>query len=119
MWQPPDAITQTGSFSSLGITVLSGAVVPALPATTPATCVPWNEKLRSSGRRPFSPAAGAAKLRATITFGEVKRNDVSPLGKPGGNAYPSGERNGFVTSMPSSTIATFIPSPVAPVSVWN
>ena len=59
-----------------------GAVVPALPAAIPATCVPWNEACRSSARRLRSSAPTPTKARATITFGVVHL--VPPFGKPAG-----------------------------------
>ena len=60
----------------------AGAVVPALPAAIPATCVPWNDARGSTARRPGSPEPGPGNARATITFGVVHR--VPPFGKPGG-----------------------------------
>ena len=76
---------------------------------TPATNVPWNERSRSSGAL-FAP--GPAKPRATITFGVVA--PPGPFGKPGGYENPVGSRNGCSWSTPSSTTATFTPSPRAP-----
>jgi hypothetical protein len=49
---------------------LSGCVDVGLdPAITPATCVPWKERSRSSGVA-FAP--GPANPRATMTFGVVE-----------------------------------------------
>ena len=87
---------------------VAGAVVPASPADTPATAVPWNENWRSTASLPCGPEYGPGNAFATITFGVVRL--VWPLGKP------AGLRNGFVLSTPSSTIPIFTPSPRAPVS---
>jgi hypothetical protein len=81
---------------------------------TPATNVPWKDCSRSSGAL---LAPGPAKPRATMTFGVVA--PLGPLGKPGGYENPTGLRNGWFSSTPSSTTATLIPSPEAPVSPAN
>src|SRR6188508_2454138 len=51
-----------------------------------------------------------------MTFGLVP---PGPFGNPGGNENPAGLRKGCVSSTPSSTTATFTPSPVAPVTAVN
>ena len=80
----------------------------------PATCVPWKDESGSSGRCPGAPEFGPGKTFATITFGVVYF--VSPLGKPAGYEKPAGLKNGFVWSMPSSTMPILIPVPSAPVT---
>ncbi len=60
----------------------AGAVVPALPAAMPATCVPWNEFCGSTASGVRSSAPVPTKERATITFGDV--HFVPPFGKPAG-----------------------------------
>ncbi len=95
--------------------MLAGAVVFATPPITPATNVPWKEFVSSSGCRDSDVDSLSGKnARATITFGVVKPG--TPRGKPAGNDMPSPLRNGCLGSMPSSTTATFTPSPPAPVA---
>ena len=62
--------------------VPAGAVVPALPAAIPATCVAWKDACGSKASRLLSSAPAPTNERATITFGVVHL--VPPLGKPGG-----------------------------------
>jgi hypothetical protein len=93
------------------------AVVPATPAAIPPTCVPWKEACGSSASRPGRPAPGPGKARATITFSFVQRRP--PRGKPAGYEKPTGLKNGFAWSTPSSTTAIFTPAPRAPVAVQN
>jgi hypothetical protein len=88
--------------------------VPAFPAAMPATCVPWKLARGSSASRPRRPAPGPGKERATITFGLVQRR--APLGNPAGYWRPSGAKNGFDGSTPSSTTPILIPVPRAPVA---
>jgi len=89
--------------------------VPESPAAIPATCVPWKDEFGSTGSRPALPECGPGKTRATITFGVVA--DLWPFGNPGGYERPAGLKKGFVWSMPSSTIAIFMPVPSAPRSL--
>ena len=91
--------------------------MPASPAAIPATWVPWNEALRSSGSRPALPDPGPGYERATITFGVVYA--TWPRGKPAGKVYPAGSRKVLVWSIPSSTTAIFTPWPVSPVELEN
>src|ERR1043166_5333988 len=100
-----------------GWSLPAGAQVFASPAAIPATCVPWNEALRSSGSFPAAPDPGPGKARATMIFPFV--NCVSPSGKPAGGVKPAPLRNGFVLSTPSSTTPIFTPSPLAPVVWWG
>ena len=67
------------------------AVVPAMPAAIPATCVPWNDEAGSTASRPGSPAFGPGKTRATITFGVVR---ATPRGNPGDTRSPWDRRTG-------------------------
>ncbi len=86
------------------------AVVLALPAAMPATCVPCPDWAGSKGRRAyFHVVPAGAKARATITFAVVYA--ACPLGYPAGIAYPAGEKYGWRWSTPSSMIAIFKPSP--------
>jgi hypothetical protein len=112
--QPPDRFTQTSAVFSSLMTVLSGAVVFSLPAMIPATCVPWKETRASSGSRPSAPEPGPGNDRATITFWFV--NCALPFGNPDGTGSPLSAKNGFRSSIPSSTTATLIPSPRNPVA---
>jgi hypothetical protein len=100
-----------------GWSLPAGAHVPASPAAMPATCVPWNDALRSSASLPAAPLPGPGNARATITFPLV--NCAAPCGNPAGAVKPFPERNGFELSTPSSTIPIFTPSPFAPVAWWN
>src|SRR5918992_5999624 len=90
----------------------AGASVPALPAATPATCVPWNDTLGSTARRLRASVFAPTNERATITFGVV--HFVPPFGNPAGYWSPAGEKNRLVWSTPSSTMAILIPSPDPP-----
>src|SRR5439155_24775416 len=83
-WQPPsDALhlIPPGPSEST-IVEVAGAVVPASPADTPATAVPWNENCRSTASRPSGPEPGPGNALAPITFGVVRF--VWPFGKPAG-----------------------------------
>ncbi len=104
-WQPPSA-------SPHWPRTPAGTSVPARPAMMPPTNVPWNELSRSSGEE-FAPRL--AKPRETITFVVVP----VPFGNPAGYEKPVGSKKGCSTSMPSSTTATLIPSPRAPVTPAN
>ena len=106
-WQPPCASEQNPGTPA-------GTSVFSRPAMTPATKVPWNDCSRSSGAL-FAP--GPAKPRATMTFGVV--DPPGPFGNPAGYERPVGARNGCSWSTPSSTTATLIPSPLAPVRPEN
>ena len=68
------------------------ALVPALPAAIPATCVPCPD---SSGSKASLAervlAVGGANARATITFAFVYWS--WPFGKPPGIVYPPGAKN--------------------------
>ena len=46
----------------------AGAIVPALPAAMPATCVPWNEMFGTNASRPWRPEFGPGNARATMIF---------------------------------------------------
>ncbi len=83
----------------------------------PATCVPWNDELGSTARRPAAPERGPGKTFATITFGVVHFGE--PFGKPAGYEKPVGSKNGFDWSMPSSTTPILMPVPSAPVVRWR
>src|SRR3954453_14292203 len=86
------------------------AVVLALPAAMPATCVAWPDCTGSKGLRAyFQLVLAGANARATITFAVVKA--ICPLGKPGGIVYPAGAKYGCVWSTPSSRIAILTPAP--------
>ena len=74
--------------------------------------MPWKEEFGSTGRRPGAPEFGPGKVFATITFGVTYF--ASPFGKPAGYEKPAGLKNGFVWSIPSSTMPILIPVPSAP-----
>ena len=102
-WQPPADSTQYP-------VTPAGTSVPALPAITPATNVPWNDWSRSSGALLAPGACEAARddhLRASC-------RPRRPFGNPGGTRSPPAQE-GMLVSTPSSTTATLTPAPLAPV----
>ena len=60
----------------------AGAIVPALPAAMPATCVPWNEMFGTNASRPWRPEFGPGNARATMIFPFTHVRP--PRGKPAG-----------------------------------
>ncbi len=92
----------------------AGTSVPSTPAITPATKVPWKDCSRL-----IEPAARAGAGEALGDDHLRRRPAARPLREAGRIREPVGERNACSLSTPSSTTATFTPSPFAPVSPAN